>query len=112
MEEGRFIMNKKYFVFGGVQLFFFLVVVCLFVSYEKKGQEVKTLQQANSVLFELTNGEFEELDHFKEEHTEQISKVEEDREILKTEVKNIEDEMNSLQEERDLWETRIAEIEK
>lgn len=112
MEEGRFIMNKKCIVFGGVQLFFFLVVVCIFVSYEKKEQEVETFQQANSVLFELINGEYEELDHFKEEHTEQISKVEEDREILKTEVKNIEDEMNSLQEERDLWETRIAEIDK
>ena len=105
-------MNKKYFVFGGVQLFFILVVVCLFVLYEKKEQEVETLQQANSVLFGITNGEYEELDHFKKEHTEQISKVEENREILKTEVKNIEDEMNSLQEERDLWEKRIAEIEK
>lgn len=105
-------MNKKYFLFGGVQLFLVFVIICLFVSYEKKATQVDILEHANSVLLNLTNGEYEELDTFEEEQTEQISGLEEKKNSMEEEVKNLEEEIHSLNEEKDSWEKKIAEVEK
>lgn len=105
-------MNKNYFLFGGAQLFLVFVIVSLFVSYEKKVSEVDVLNQANSVLFNLTNEEYEELDTFEEEQTEQISDLKENKNTLEEEVKNLEEEIHSLNEEKDSWEKKIAEVEK
>lgn len=112
MEEERFIMNKKYFLFGGVQLFLVFAIVSLFVSYEKKASEVDVLNQANSILFNITNEGYEELDIFKKEQTEQISGIEEKKNTLEEKVKNLEEEINSLNEKKSSWEKKISEVEK
>lgn len=105
-------MNKKYLIFGGIQLLFLVLVFVLFVSYEIKLQTIQVLECANSVLYDVNDGEYELLDTLKRSSMEQQTSLYVEKEELDEMVTKLKKELEALEEEKESWEQKLLEIEK
>lgn len=112
MEEERFIMNKKCIVFEIIQLVFVVLVLGLFFHYETKLQKAQVLEFANSILYDVNEGEYENLQVLKKNSLEEQKTLYENKTKLTKEKQNLENEIQSLHQQKEEWEKKVAKVEK
>lgn len=129
MEEGQFIMNKKYRIVGAVQAgFIFVAFLFVFVDFFQF-KDVNAIQYENEKLKEeIGNLEKEYLEiiddnvwDFNTENEEElnfsyecktIKALEKEEEEKRKRVEELEEEIKPLEEVKQDWNNKIAELEK
>lgn len=130
MEEGRFTMNKKYLVIGALQFFFLVFAFLIFhFDYQFWSKLEKIMDENRSLKEELVSLEQNFLEQIEEDEGKNvcflyhlntdgsyiipsIENLKEEQAKKIEEIQVLESEIKTYEEEKEKWNTEIAELEK